>query len=373
MKIALVVPGGVDRSGEIRVIPAILALIRKLSSAHEVHVFALRQEPLQGSWSLAGASIHNVGTRATVWRTFTMIRAEHRRGAFDVLHSIWSGKCGLLAVSCAKLLRVPSLVHIAGGELVCIPEISYGGQCGCLSRMREVAVLRATRAVTAASAPILEMLKKLGIAAQRVPLGVDLDLWPPLDPQRRSLADPIRLIHVASLNRVKDQSTLLRAIAIVAQRGHAFHLDVIGEDTLDGAIQSLSAALGLSSRVHFHGFLRQTELRPLMGAAHLLLVSSRHEAGPVAMLEAAVMGVPTVGTRVGHLAEWSPEAAIAVTIGDAEGLAQAIIDLSCDEDQRLKLATEAQMRAVHDDADFCARQFSALYKTVSDLGPPSAR
>ena len=44
MRIALVVPGGVDRTGEYRVIPAIIALLRRLSRLHDVQVFALHQE-----------------------------------------------------------------------------------------------------------------------------------------------------------------------------------------------------------------------------------------------------------------------------------------------------------------------------------------
>ncbi len=38
-----------------------------------------------------------------------------------------------------------------------------------------------------------------------------------------------------------------------------------------------------------------------------MIISSRHEAGPLAVLEAAVKGVPTVGTAVGHIAEWAPQ------------------------------------------------------------------
>ena len=65
MKLALVVPGGVDRSGEFRVIPVLLALIERLARTHEVHVFALQQEVRAGRWELAGATIHNIGSRWT--------------------------------------------------------------------------------------------------------------------------------------------------------------------------------------------------------------------------------------------------------------------------------------------------------------------
>src|SRR2546429_2362007 len=55
-----------------------------------------------------------------------------------------------------------------------------------------------------------------------------------------------------------------------------------------------------------------------------LFRSSRHETGPLAMLEAAVAGVPTIGTAVGHIAEWAPHAAVSAPVGDSAGLAGAI-------------------------------------------------
>ena len=70
-----------------------------------------------------------------------------------------------------------------------------------------------------------------GVQAQRVPLGVDLQRWP-LRHRCAAAGRAARLVHVASLNRVKDQGTLLRALRILADGGRDFHLDVVGEDTL---------------------------------------------------------------------------------------------------------------------------------------------
>jgi glycosyltransferase involved in cell wall biosynthesis len=118
--------------------------------------------------------------------------------------------------------------------------------------------------------------------------------------------------------------------------------------------------------VRFLGFRTQRELRPLMCAAHLLVMSSRHEAGPLVLLEAAVAGVPTVGTAVGHLAEWTPAATRAVPPGDWSALADAIARVLADEDLRLQLAWSAQRRAMREDADHTARAFEALYLSVRD-------
>jgi glycosyltransferase involved in cell wall biosynthesis len=146
--------------------------------------------------------------------------------------------------------------------------------------------------------------------------------------------------------------------------GWDLHLDIVGEDTLDGQIQSLARRLKIEARVCFHGFLTQTQLRPIMEMAHILVVTSRHEAGPVVVLEAALSGVPTVGTAVGHIAEWSPTAARATAVGDVAGLARLIGELLSREDERLKLASAAQRLAMQEDADHTARCFAELYATL---------
>jgi glycosyltransferase involved in cell wall biosynthesis len=361
VRIALIVPGGVDRSGEYRVIPALLALIGRLSLHDEVHVFALAQEAQPGDWDLAGAHIHNIGFRNTRLHAVRAISKMHRSSPFDIVHAIWSGNCGLIAVVAGRLHGIPSLVHVAGGELVSIPDIRYGGVQTWRGRLREALVLRGVSTVTAASAPVIAMLDQLGVAAHRVPLGVDLESWPPREPVRRNLDGTARLIHVASLNRVKDQSTLLRALVALMKSGVKFEMDVVGDDTLHGEIQALANELGLSQRIRFQGFLPQRQLRPLMEAADLMVHSSRHEAGPLVILEAAVAGVPTVGTMVGHMVEWAPDAAMAVPVGDWALLAGAIHQMLDDEDLRLRVAREAHRRALREDADHTAARFRALY------------
>jgi glycosyltransferase involved in cell wall biosynthesis len=361
MRIALVVPGGVDRSGEYRVIPALLALIQRLALDNDVQVFALNQETGVGEWNLLGARIHNIGVRHTRLRAIHTISRLHRSARFDVVHAIWSGPCGLTAVAVGKALGIPSLVHIAGGELVSMPDIGYGGMQTWRGRMREWLVLRGASCITAASAPVLAALSELGLTAHRVPLGVDLKTWPPRRPVRRQDGAPARLIHVASLNRVKDQATLLRALASLAESRLDFEMDIVGEDTLHGEIQAMAEKVGLSRAIRFRGFLPQRQLRPLVEQADLLIHSSRHETGPLVMLEAAVTGVPTVGTAVGHIAEWAPNAAVSVPVGDSASLAGAISRLLSDDLLRLEIASEALRRAVREDADYTAERFHALY------------
>lgn len=378
MRIALVVPGGVDRSGEARVIPALLALLERLARWHEVHVFALQQEPEPGRWMLCGAHIHNIGGHGgprQQWRTLAALLRQHRLAPFDLVHAIWSGGGGLAAVAAARLMRRPSLVHLTGGELVSMPDIGYGGQLRWQGRLREALTLRTATLVSATSLPIVALAAAKGIAARRVPLGVDQRAWPVRAPVAREPGQPLRLIHVASLNRVKDADTLLQALALLVRQVPLVELDIVGEDLQGGRVQALVQTLGLAACVRFHGFRTQAQLRPLFERAHLHVLSSRHEAGPMVALEAAVLGIPSVGTAVGHLAEWVPEAALAVPVGDAAALASAMARLAGDEALRLRLAARAQQRALAEDAEHTAACFEALYRELVDghaTSPPLA-
>ena len=345
-------------------IPALLALIDRLAAVHEVHVFALGQEPKPARWTLAGATIHNIGGRMRVPRTVRAIVAEHGRGRFHLVQAIFSGSCGLAGVLAARWLRVPAAVHVTGGEVVAIPELGYGAQLHWRGRFIEPRVLRAATRVTASSTCVVDAVRAVGAHAVRVPLGVGRREWPVRPPVARAPGDTARLLHVASLNRVKDQDTLLHAIRRVADAGAAFHLDVVGEDTLGGQVQKLAAQLGIASQVTFHGFLTQRELRPLMEAAHVHVFSSRHEAGPFVLLEAAIAGVPTVATRVGHVAEWPAEAVIGVDVADAAGLAAGILRLLHDDALRLRMALAAQQCAIIEDADHTASCFLKMYEEL---------
>jgi glycosyltransferase involved in cell wall biosynthesis len=126
----------------------------------------------------------------------------------------------------------------------------------------------------------------------------------------------------------------------------------------------LARVLGVAARVRFHGRVDSARVRELVSCADINVVSSLHEAGPLAMLEAAMLGVPTVGTQVGHVSEWAPGAALAGPPGDAAALAANLIRLIDDDSLRLALAAEAQRRALADDADSTARLFETQYRAA---------
>jgi glycosyltransferase involved in cell wall biosynthesis len=368
MNVVVVAPGGFDRSGRERIIPALVWLVERLARRHTVHVCTLADGDEPCTYELAGATIHALGSAAggapgmgalRHWRR--LARALAQIALPDVVHGFWAGTSGVLAGLAGKRLGAPVVLSIGGGELVWLPEIGYGGAGGMRGRAQAALALRLASAVTAgsryAAAPLRERAD-----VQMVPLGVDVEQFAAA--VERADGPPWRLIHVASINRVKDQPTLLRALRLVADAEPCVHLDWVGEDTLGGALQALCGELGLADRVRFHGFLPSDQVAPLYHAAHLNLIASRHESQGVVVAEAAAAGLPTVGTAVGVLAEMAPAAAVAVPVGDHAALAAAALALLRDRAEREKIGRAAQQWARDHDADWTAARFEAIYRSV---------
>ncbi len=364
MKLALVVPGGLDRSGVHRVIPALLWLIERLARRHEVQIFALHQELEPAHWELLDARVLNIGT-APGWRRrfFDGFAAEHRVAPFDAIQALW-GTQGVYAALAGWRHRVPVALHLGGGELVALPEVRYGGWLTLRGRIGLRVAFAGARRVTVASEFMQRLAARRGVRAEVLPLGVALDHWPVARPRSRDLSRPARLLSIGDIRPVKDQSTLLNAAAYLAASSVRFELDIAGYDHMSGAAQALARALGLGSIIRWHDVPEREPLRALVEAADLLLVSSRHEAGPPAVLEAAVAGVPTVGTAVGHVVDWAPAAAVAVPVGDSTALGEAVQALLAEEPRRLAIAHLAQRRALEIDADDTAARRERIYQEL---------
>ena len=95
VRIALVVTGGVDRSGRERVIPVLVALIERLARRHHVFVYVLRYHDRPCTYPLLGATVRDLGRPAGLRRQFSaLMRALRQDGPFDVLHAYWAMPAG---------------------------------------------------------------------------------------------------------------------------------------------------------------------------------------------------------------------------------------------------------------------------------------
>ena len=75
------------------------------------------------------------------------------------------------------------------------------------------------------------------------------------------------------------------------------HLAVLGDGELRATLEALAHELGISDRTHFMGWW--TDVPSALADLDVVVLSSRNEGTPVALIEALAAGRPVVATDVG--------------------------------------------------------------------------
>ena len=358
MKVGLIVPGFSSDAADWGV-PVLVDVIRELSQRVELHVFALRYPHRHDQYRLHGAEVHALGggtlrgfrRAALLAAACAGVIREHRRRPFAALHGLWADEPGFVAVAAGRFLRIPAIVSVMGGELVSMPNIGYGGHLAWSNRVLSAVALHGAACVTAGSTQPAELARCTLRPSRRSRIGrlvwgIDPRLFE-IRGKSLDLAGEVRVLHVGSLVPIKDQVTLLRAIARVKESEAGVHLHIVGDGPLRPQLSDQARTLGLTTCVTFHGHVDRRGLAAYYRAAHVLAVTSRYEAQLVVALEAAVCGTPIVGTAVGLVADLAPQAATAVPVGDDGCLAEAIRD-AVRADTGPALATAARRIVVSD-------------------------
>ena len=341
MNIGILIPGFSDGEAD-WCIPVYLNLVRCLAQDHQntVRVFALRYPPRRDNYSVYGAKVYAIGGHSSTagfrrWlllaRTVNTIIRQHRDQPFDVLHAIWADETGFAAWIAGRLLNIPVVVSIAGGELVALP--GYGLQAGRVSRWLVGQALRRADCVTGPCRYAADLAQNIR-QAEIVPLGVDTTMFTPKIPitERRILA-------VGSLTNIKGQDRLLKAVCTLPD----VFLEIAGEGPLLSELQRMAQTMGIAGRVKFHGAVAHDALPKLYQSAALHVLTSHHEAFGMVVIEAAACGIPTVGFPFGVLNDFHDAAAgITVPNGDIEALSDSIHALLDDSERRSAMGKRAR-------------------------------
>lgn len=344
MNIGILLPG-FSKDTHDWAIPIQQNLMRKLSKTEDVRVIALRYPFTRLPYRIYDAQVYPLGAGsyargrrrlALWWAALRLIRRLHHEKPFDVLHGMWADETGLLTAWSGRQLGIPVVVSPMGGELVGFRDIDYGLQQRRFSRWIVGQALNGADAITVPGSHTRERIAEANYVIpdqriHRIALGVDTTVFYPQGDYQ-----PNHLIHVGSLVPIKDQTTLLRA---VAQLEHVT-LDIIGDGPLRPSLERLAQDLGLTQRVKFVGAVNHLDLPLYYRRAAVHVVTSRNETGPLATVEAAACGVPTVSTDVGFLRDY-PTLGLTVPVGDMNALVAAIRDLLANTEHYKKLRSTA--------------------------------
>jgi glycosyltransferase involved in cell wall biosynthesis len=157
----------------------------------------------------------------------------------------------------------------------------------------------------------------------------------------------VRLLYVGRLVRTKGARDAIRALALAGEL--PARLDVVGDGFDRAACEALTADLGLTGRVFFHGWLPRAQVAKFYQAADVFVFPSYREPGGNVTMEAMAHGLPLVVSDLGgpgHVVDGSCGIRVHPVTPDqyASDLAAALTRLVRDEALRLALGAGARKR-----------------------------
>jgi glycosyltransferase involved in cell wall biosynthesis len=132
-------------------------------------------------------------------------------------------------------------------------------------------------------------------------------------------------ICIARLETVKGHEYLLKAWALLRDRGHGYRLLLVGEGSLRRALERQAEQLGITHLIEFRGY--RENVNPHIDEALFALLPSALEGQPIVILEAAARGRATLVTDVDGSRDCVlPDTTLPnrIAFGDVRGLADSL-------------------------------------------------
>lgn len=230
----------------------------------------------------------------------------------DVLHAHWAPVALIAALAQS---RAPIVVTLHGTDVELAERSAFW-------RAVTLAALWRANAVICVSGSLAARVATLpgfpGTPITVIGNGVDDALFT----RRRDRSDSAarRIVFVGRLSEGKGAPCLLEAFAGALPETR---LEFIGGGPLAASLAARAKELGVAARVVFVGATDHPQALERLASADLVVVPSRQEGFSLVALEAAALGVPCVGSRVGVLPDLLAEDALTVP-GDVSELTALI-------------------------------------------------
>jgi glycosyltransferase involved in cell wall biosynthesis len=158
--------------------------------------------------------------------------------------------------------------------------------------------------------------------------------------------DQPRLLCVGRLIPIKGHIVLLRAFAEAREQIPDLRLDLAGRGPLEPALRALAKELDVDDAIRFLGYVAPVQ-RAIEDAA-IVVVPSMGEGFGMVALEAMERARPVIAAEIGGLGELVEErvTGLLVTPGEAEPLAQAIVQLAGDLPRAAEMGEAGRRRAL---------------------------
>lgn len=273
---------------------------------------------------------------ATIWSLVRLCRRfrPHVLVAHGFSEHLWGRYAGLIA-------KVPSLVHVEHNSRERYTRWR-------LAQARWLA--KRTAAIVGCSEGVRLRLLEMGFPSDRtiaIPNGIRLEPFAAADAHPLQQRIP-GIVMVSRFARQKDHATLLRAIALLRERGLRPPLLLAGGGKASHRrrAEKLCNELQLNDQVQFLGVCRTVP--ELLMTHQISVLSTRYEGMPLALVEGMAAGCAVVGSDAPGVRELIGDGVNGrlATAGDARAMADVLEDLLRNPDRAAQLARAARAAAL---------------------------
>lgn len=146
----------------------------------------------------------------------------------------------------------------------------------------------------------------------------------------KQLGKPIRFVFAGRTEKAKGLGVALEILKGLLPHFQDVYLDVLGDSPERTGFERVSAGLGLTQKVRFHGWVPHNRVRDFLVQAHfILLPSAASEGWPKVLSEAMSYGAVPIASNVSAIPQILEEtgAGVALPPTDIAGFVRAIVEM----------------------------------------------
>ncbi|SNT02462.1 Glycosyltransferase involved in cell wall bisynthesis [Geodermatophilus pulveris] len=332
------------------------------------YVRTLQGTPLWERWRIRHVATHRNGSRTARVGTFAM-------GVGGVVRELAVRRPGLvhLHTSCyGSFARKSALAWMFRAAGIPVVMHVHGGAFGDFYARSPRLLQRYIRRTLSSAERVIGLGDRWAAALQRIAPDARVIVVPnAVSP--RTLVDqpgpgePVHVLFVGEMTEDKGAFALLEAWRQLREEPHlpCADLVMVGPGDLERAWRE-TEELGPAGQVRVLGWVESAEVERLLSHSHVLVLPSRFEGQPMAVLEAMAHGLCVVATEVGGIPDLvDDECAVLVPVDDGNALVAALRTVISDPGKRSELGALALARVrARFDVALAWRTLDALYEEL---------
>ncbi len=356
---------------------------------HEIDVLTTAWQDLPGEETVDGLTIFRVPVlgrgdlaTASIVSMLSFLPSGVARGLrtlrkkrYDIVNTHFAIPSGPTGVALSRIFRTPQVLTIIGGDIY-DPTKRWSPSNNVLLRAVVRRVLNSSAQIIAISQDIKDRAQR-DLRCQTKIEVIHYGLMPPqFEPKsRQELGIPLNevvLISVGRLIKRKALGDVLLALSRLQER--RFRLLIVGEGPEEENLRDLAQRLGISSRVDFMGAIWGARKFQYLAAADMFVLPSIHEGFGLVFLEAMYCGLPVITSSSGGQTDFLQEGktGFLIPVGDAQGLAEAILRVANDEGLRRQMSDFNKEYVKRFHISHVAERYEALFSEVLRRSPRTA-